>query len=512
MSGGETKVNLQHLLEDIRDAYPYPIEEAVITEFVANALDSQASLICFIPDRASGALSVIDNGSGMNRTQLENFHDIAATTKSRGQGIGFAGVGAKLALLISKTVVTESRTPGYHGATRWRLESTHHAPWDWIQPEGKVTTRTGTAVTMHLKDPSSPLLQTEFLRSTIINHFYPLLDGWFMLKVLSRVYRKGVTIRIGEDELRLGAKARGERREFFTVFVGSRRKPVGVGFLAAHTEDLTEEERGVAISTYGKVIKRGWDWLGILPRHPERVSGVVEVPSLAEILTTSKSDFLKDSTSLQKYYRYRKAILESMGPALKKLGEAPLPREAQTADLEPLRREIERVVSDLLTDFPELAPLLGRRDKGEPATGVIPDVSADPVGNTAQGIDAVTGTLGGNGTGSGIDIAAGEEPGDRIEPGSPGDERGRVHEGRRRRPGLMIGYDHQSERDDMGWLQESTIWINTAHPAYMKVRDSAAKDLYAVVTVAWVLAAYLESGRSQLDFINRFMSAYGTGR
>jgi len=37
---GETRVNLRHLLEDIRDSYPYPIEEAIVTELIANALDS----------------------------------------------------------------------------------------------------------------------------------------------------------------------------------------------------------------------------------------------------------------------------------------------------------------------------------------------------------------------------------------------------------------------------------------------------------------------------------------
>jgi len=31
----ETRVNLKHLLEDIRDSYSLPIEEAIVTELVA---------------------------------------------------------------------------------------------------------------------------------------------------------------------------------------------------------------------------------------------------------------------------------------------------------------------------------------------------------------------------------------------------------------------------------------------------------------------------------------------
>ena len=42
---GETRVDLLHLLEDLRDAYVGPAEETILTEIVANSLDSGASLI-----------------------------------------------------------------------------------------------------------------------------------------------------------------------------------------------------------------------------------------------------------------------------------------------------------------------------------------------------------------------------------------------------------------------------------------------------------------------------------
>ncbi len=37
---GETRVDLLHLLEDLRGAYPGSIEETILTEITANALDS----------------------------------------------------------------------------------------------------------------------------------------------------------------------------------------------------------------------------------------------------------------------------------------------------------------------------------------------------------------------------------------------------------------------------------------------------------------------------------------
>src|SRR5947207_15684919 len=83
---GETRVDLLHLLEDLRDAYPGALEETILTEMVANSLDSGASLISFQADPGQSALTVVDNGSGMQRRDLARFHDIASSNKVRGQG------------------------------------------------------------------------------------------------------------------------------------------------------------------------------------------------------------------------------------------------------------------------------------------------------------------------------------------------------------------------------------------------------------------------------------------
>ena len=52
---GETRVDLLHLLEDLRDAYPGAIEETTLTEIVANSLDSGASEIALATDPAATA-------------------------------------------------------------------------------------------------------------------------------------------------------------------------------------------------------------------------------------------------------------------------------------------------------------------------------------------------------------------------------------------------------------------------------------------------------------------------
>jgi hypothetical protein len=187
---GETRVNLQHLLEDIRDTYPFPIEEAIVTELVANALDSGASEIRFFVSGREKTLTVVDNGRGMTPPQLEHYHDIAATTKTRGKGIGFAGVGAKLALLVAHMVITETRAGRSYNATRWRLESSQRAPWELIEPAGVLESGHGTAVTL-VFGGASPLIELHCVELVLQSHFHPLLDETFR-EIFKSVYPEGI--------------------------------------------------------------------------------------------------------------------------------------------------------------------------------------------------------------------------------------------------------------------------------------------------------------------------------
>src|SRR3989442_13857970 len=146
---GETRVGLQHLLEDLRDAYTGALEEPVLKEGGANALDSGATRIRLLTDPAAATLTIVDDGRGMQRRELARYHDVAASTKVRGEGIGFAGVGIKLGLLVSREVVTETRLGKHHVATSWGLSSRHRAPWRWVAPPGLVVER-GTPVRLTL--------------------------------------------------------------------------------------------------------------------------------------------------------------------------------------------------------------------------------------------------------------------------------------------------------------------------------------------------------------------------
>src|SRR5437667_7906895 len=124
---------------------------------IAIALDTGATKIIFECDPSSSTLTTVDNGSGMRRRELARYHDIAASTKTRGEGIGFAGVGIKLGLLVCEEVLTETRRGKSHIASRWHLAGRHKAPWKWTEPPGLVEAQ-GTAVRLKLQNALSPLL------------------------------------------------------------------------------------------------------------------------------------------------------------------------------------------------------------------------------------------------------------------------------------------------------------------------------------------------------------------
>ena len=95
----DIEINVMHTLENFRDAYD---DEAsvVVLEAMANALDAKADRVDIALKNQSATFR--DNGPGMTQKQFRSYHKISGSTKTKGRGIGFAGVGAKVYLAIWK--------------------------------------------------------------------------------------------------------------------------------------------------------------------------------------------------------------------------------------------------------------------------------------------------------------------------------------------------------------------------------------------------------------------------
>ena len=534
MPVGETRVDLQHLLEDLRDAYTGSLEETILTEVVANALDSGATHVRLVTDGSSATLTIIDNGRGMQRRDLTRYHDIAASSKRRGEGIGFAGVGIKLGLLVSREVITETRRGAVHVATRWHLASRNRAPWKWFPPPGLTTAR-GTAVQMVLTNQLSPLLDSGWVEEMLRRHFEPLLDASFV-GILGRHYPNGVIFEVDGRQL-AGVDRDGAERVPITIRLGRRRTPSALGYIERNVVARPDNE-GIAISTFGKVIKRGWDWLGLTQAGIGPVSGLIETPDLAASLTLSKNDFIRSGVRGASYLAYRKAIQEAVSRQLTVWDDR------HDSDAKPrmvrLERDLERVLEDLADDFPLLRSLVDRRTGGQkrlpmPGRGrervAAPLFATFPMGGETlsnSGTPGVPDVPGEQGTStSGPRPSPSPEPGaDRDNPPErkplpPEEGEPRAHTaavcgldtvaGRRRpaRYGLLVQFESRPGESELGRLVDSTILINDAHPAYARAVSSRSLGYHTAITVALALAPLAVEPTQEHSFITQFLAQWG---
>jgi hypothetical protein len=534
---GETRVDLQHLLEDLRDAYTFSLEETILTEITANALDSGATRISLLPNAADATLTVVDDGKGMKRRDLARYHNVAASSKSRGEGIGFAGVGIKLGLLVADEVITETRRGATHAATTWKLATRYRAPWKFIPPQGILAER-GTAVRLHLSNPLSPLLDVGYLEEAMRTHFAPLLEPEFD-DLLRRHYPKGVVIDVDGQPLTPGRPAIRDRVTI-PIRMGRKRLPSAIAIVQRHDHPLPEDQQGIAISTFGKVIRRGWDWLGLAPASAWRVTGLVEAPELAACLTLSKGDFIRTGPRGAAYLAYRKAIQEVVSRQLNLWGD-PREGEARPRTLR-LERDLERVLEDLADDFPLLRSLVDHRPGGQkrlplPGRGQerVPgplfanvaseagaDVATSAAGNEREEGEPESPTEDASAGGEGESQPREEAPASPPPTAGAADGNGNIEAsaavgtlgtvpGRRRpaRYGLLVQFESRPDDNELGRLVDSTIWINDAHPAYARATASRSSGYHIALTVALALAPLAVDPSEEHAFITQFLAHWG---
>ena len=526
---GETRVDLLHLLEDLRDAYTGSVEETVLTEIVANSLDSGATCVEFLTDPTVSTLVVRDDGAGMQRRDLARFHDIASSTKTRGEGIGFAGVGIKLGLLLCDDVVTETRRGKTHVASQWHLASKHRAPWKWVPPPGRVVER-GTAVALRIRSPLSPLLDAGFLESTLRRHFQALFEPEFV-NILAPHYPSGVRFVVNGRDV-TADRVTGRELAPIEVRLGRKRKPSAVGYLTLSPAALSEDARGLAVSTLGKVIRRGWEWLGVTPSAPERIGGVVEVPALAECLTLNKAEFVRTGTRGAIYLSHRKALQEAVSRQLALWGaDRDGNEETRRRVARPVERDLERVLVDLAGDFPLLASLVERKEGGQRRLPIgIPGDGDQSRRLVAMGpAEAATRTteVGAPDNDAiaaeemiaeGSPVAVEEPPGPR-ESNSESEERfphsslfsppGRPGPKRPARYGLTLQFESRPEVHELARLVESTVWVNDAHAAYRRAVASRSEGYHLALSVAMALAPLAVEPHTERAFVTAFMQRWG---
>lgn len=503
----ESGVNYQNLIRDLAEMYPFDVAEVVIVELVANSLDAKSSSISIEFDERSRLLTVTDNGAGMSASQFDQYHDFAAGLKTRGTGIGFAGVGAKIAFNIADKVVTETRSEAFEGGSSWYLHSKKKLIWEDIEPT-HIRGR-GSRVEVHFsRETALPFSSTDALISLLRRHYLPLLEPTF-LELYGQIgcYPHQLAFTVNGQIVRQQPLEKDfglERVKKFAPKRASNRVGYGVFGVASADYPLGPEVCGVLISTRGKVI-RGELFNQFPGNLGPRLFGLVEVPELVRFLTTNKTDFIRKGKN-REFEALYDPIRQEFKAWLVELG-VQATDSSNTGEEARLERELKRILSDI----PELADFFGFRSP-KSVLARAPDGSLQAVAQ--EGTETTLPVGKGESAGGPGPVDVGTDSGSALVDGKNGGTERANPITRTSHSGPKIGFAEAPDRVDLAWVEGNCVTINTAHPSYIKVRsDNAARRLQNLFAISTAIQRFLQEPKGTETqasaFVDRMMAAWG---
>lgn len=498
----KSNVNFKHFIRDQIELYPFGADEAALVELIANSLDAKSSRIDINFDREKKVFDLVDNGSGMTRRGFSDYHDFAMSFKKRGEGIGFAGLGAKLALWMSDKVETETKSARFSGFSEWRFEKNELV---WRELPKRTLAGSGTKTTFHLKASKYSILQQPGVERIIRRHYYPLLDPYLsQIYIMSGIYPKPLEFHINGKKLTFENPYSEDRVENIETFLLQRgkRKPrtTGTGFFVLGKSSFPEEMHGVGICTYGKVVNR--EFFGAYPKDMQKLSGYVEVPYLSKVLTTTKSDFIKVGTEGRRYNGFRRDMQKRFGNWLEKLGKIEKKPEATTDTA-----EIEKVISRILGRLPELSTIFAAKVQQEISI-------LDPSGENLAEAKAAPQKSKGDKQGESEKERLSLFPESEEPPPLKVSEGGTEYSSSRHRTvhfGPKVGWLEAPTDSRLSWIDGETVVINSGHKAFKKAQNEGSKRYHYLLSIAMALVRESAPASPQdcLDLLNKFFVSWG---
>lgn len=500
MGQHESAVNYQNLIRDLADMYPSEVSEVIIVELVANALDARATLISVDYDPSNKSLVIEDNGSGMGESQFEQYHDFAAGLKTRGQGIGFAGVGAKVSFNIATQVITETRSRSFAGGSDWHFQSEKKLVWEDLDVVHLKELGTRIEVRFQHDAPVS----YDDLEGVLRRNYLPLFDKKFLdLESRFGFYSEDTRFVVNGKRIEPGSVVNDYElsnvREFYPMRAG---KNFGYGLLGLASSDYPfgPEKCGVFLCTRGKVIKA--DFFNQFPgEFGPRVFGMIEIPGLIDFLTTSKTDFLKRSKR-REFEQLYDPVRREFKTWLTELGV----RNAETIDSDE-GPKLERVLRQLVDEIPELGDFLGMRERKQV---LAPLDTGSLQASIHEGAEITYPTEDGDGLRTPGPLDVGNEEGEALQEDESGSERARPIS-RQAQRGPRISFAERPEQPEMAWVDGNTIVINAGHPTYLKTHsNSSLRTLHNLYAIGTAVQRFINEGSEEQDalFIDRMMAAW----
>jgi len=504
MGTHESSVNFENLIKDLADMYPFDVGTVVLVELVANSLDSKATRISIDYDPGKKALVVTDDGKGMDANEFDQYHDFAAGLKTRGSGIGFAGIGAKISFNIASRVVTETRSASYTGGSNWYLASKGRLVWDDIIPSHLEGCGTRVEVVFG-EDASLPYDDGSGIVALLRQHYLPLFDSRFLsLYGELKYYDPGLLFVVNREPVEPSEISSDYQLESVHRFFPEHRgKQIGYGVFGLSSAEYPMGDGlcGVLLCTYGKVIKAE-----LFNQFPgdigPRIVGLVEIPKLIHFLTSSKTDFMRRKR-LRDFERLYDPVRQEFRDWLKGLGFESSEIKARNE-----ARRLEKEIRKLVDDVPELGEFFGFRTRKpvlqEQATGGV-------LASRHEGAELTLPFGEGESQGGEGPLDVGDEPGEALIADPEGGRTKATPISRTGRRGPKVSFSEAPDTRDLAWVDGNNIVVNSGHPAYKKVMANAtANRLHCIYAIATAIQRFLYSGETEdLMFLDKMMSAWG---
>lgn len=202
------EVDTDHLMVDLARMYDNG-SEMVVSEVFGNAVDVSATKLDVTTgiDSQGKYIKFVNNGPPMSKDDFVDYNTLARSSKQFGEGLGWAGIGAKLYLGIwkdSKIITTSS-----DGITTTSTElyfKGKHLFWDYIQSSEKFQ---GTSYKAYLTDEDYASLETslgeiicKLFNSAMLNGMAVTVNGKIVPPWIPKIIdRIDCTLSIGKIKL-----------------------------------------------------------------------------------------------------------------------------------------------------------------------------------------------------------------------------------------------------------------------------------------------------------------------
>jgi len=300
LSGGEPlPVDRLHNLENLLDMYEYSETDILVNEAIANAVDAFRDYsvnagkidISFIKKSNDfGYLSFHNNAPPMTEKQFygkDGYHKVSFSSKQKGHGIGFAGVGAKL-FLVSKQggeiiTVTGKGKNDFIASKMYRtpkdveFKTTEKYPLKEILDIPKYSHTFGTTYSVRLSSHAYRELKEKLSG---------IIQFWWNYALIT----KQITITIDGKTISPWIP-RGDK--FKKIFTWKKQKIPALCFISK--DEIPEMRRHIVYTVFGKRIYNKQLDLAIRIKSDftNRVFCIVDLSILADQLTSNKENFKK---------------------------------------------------------------------------------------------------------------------------------------------------------------------------------------------------------------------------